>query len=566
MTPSAAIPSPTMPSSSIAQAVLDAIYLPDSEAGYTIYDDSPRLAPIDIGVLTAGMDRETIIRHCVTDLNFFSKFMMPEVCKLDYPPLLQAVWRSWVDGLVLTSQQRVEFKSATAIPRGFTKTTMVKLFIAYTVLFSRQSFVVVVGSTDANAQNIVADVMDLFNSSQVRSVFGNWDLSIKNNSAELRKFQWLGKTVILLPKGAVTKLRGLNIDNRRPEVIVMDDIESEEVARSEVESAKLASWVFNTLLPTFAADGGMALFVGNVYAYPGSMLNVLRKMRGWTKLILGAILSDGKPLWGALHSLRKMIQGYRDAVAAGQSRAWLAQYMNAVGEEVHNAADLPAIHRHAVEALMLLGLDVDDPTELLQVADANYLIMDVATSKKGADDHALLVVSTYAGKLFCVSAKVGVLTPQQAVSHSISMSLEANCPTVFLEDVGYQFSFKSWWDEKVMTAKLESVLEMLTVSPERTNKVDRIVGAIEALNEGEFFIHPNLFPQFKSEVTAFDPTKTNNTDNLLDAIHYAPLVWSKRKEYLSYRQAKQKQANLDAAYLRRRGIKTFNRQILGNAL
>ena len=546
------------PTNAVTEAVASALLesLPewdDQEAGFTVYDNSLRLPPVDIGELTKGMDREQIIRKCVTDLNFFSKFMMPEVCKLDYPELLEAVWRSWVDGLVVTSTQRVEFKAATAIPRGYTKTTLIKLFIAYTVMFSKQSFVVVVGSTDSNAQNIVADVMELFNSPQVRSVFGNWDVDVKNNSAELRKFAWLGKTVILFPKGAVTKLRGLNIDNRRPEVIIMDDIESEEVAKSDVESAKLASWVFNTLIPTFASDGGLALFVGNVYAYPGSLLNTLRRMRGWTKLILGAVLSDGKPLWGALHSLRKIIQAYQDAVVAGQARSWLAQYMNAVKDEVHNAADLPAIHKAAYDALATLGLD-HDPLSLLTQADANYIVIDVATDKKDADDHALLVVSAYGDYLFCVAAHVGILSPQQAVQQSISMALENNAPSLFLEEVGYQYSFKSWWEEKVAEAKLESTLEMMTVSPERTNKVSRIVNAIEALNSGEFYIHPSLFGQFKSEVSEFDPTKKNNKDNLLDAIHYAPIVWRRRKEYLSYRQAKLKMQLQDKAYLRSRGL------------
>ena len=57
-----------------------------------------------------------------------------------------------------------------------------------------------------------------------------------------------------------------------------------------------------------------------------------------------------------------------------------------------------------------------------------------------------------------MAAHVGILSPQQAVQHSISMALENNAPSLFLEEVGYQYSFKSWWEEKVAEAKLENAL------------------------------------------------------------------------------------------------------------
>ena len=66
-----------------------------------------------------------------------------------------------------------EAKIALGIPRGFAKTTMMKLFCAYALIHSRHTFILIIGNVGANAEKSIKDVADLLDQPQVRNLYGN---------------------------------------------------------------------------------------------------------------------------------------------------------------------------------------------------------------------------------------------------------------------------------------------------------------------------------------------------------------------------------------------------------
>lgn len=513
-----------------AEALLEAISedVKTSISGYTAYDERPRLSDVDIGKLIAGMDRQEVIHRCMTDLNFMSKFFMPTVCKDDFPELMDSVWRMWVDAASKLVKYRGEFKTASAIPRGYAKTTLIKLFIIWLILYTPHTFIAIIGSTDSNAENIASDVVEMLGQSHVRAVFGNWDSDVRRNSKEERSFKFMNKTVILKPKGALTSVRGLNIFNKRPDVIIMDDVETAEVAASVAESAKLIEWVFSTLVPSISSDGGLVMFIGNVYPYPTSLLHIIKKMPSWTKLILGSILSDGSSLWENLHSKQKTIQGYLDAVVQGTVRAWLAQYMNAVEDETLNQADLQAIASYGREvATKIKGVR----------PDIQYLIIDPATDKKDADDTCLLHVEVYQTLVMCRRTVLEVLSPKETIRRALNMCAVYSIPAVFIEDVQYQYTLGQWMREALNATDLKGLVDVMYVAPKRTSKNSRINMSFKELNAAEVIIHPDLYPRYRAEAKKFDPNRKDNRDNLLDTAHYAPIIYDRYKNVLASKQS-----------------------------
>lgn len=518
---------------SVAAMLLD-MEAEDSEladkslVGYVAYDERPRLPDIDIGLLIKGLTREQIIHRCLTDLNFMSKFFMPTVCKDDFPPLMDSVWRLWIDGANKLTKYRGEFKTASAIPRGYAKTTLIKLFIIWLVLFTPHTFIAIIGSTDSNAENIASDVVDMLGQSHVRAIFGNWDSDVRRNSKEERSFKFLGKSVILKPKGALTSVRGLNIFNKRPDVIIMDDVETAEVAASVAESSKLIEWVFSTLVPTINSDGGLVMFIGNVYPYPTSLLHIIKRTPSWTKLILGAILSDGSALWENLHSKRKTIQGYLDSIIQGTVRSWLAQYMNAVEDETLNQADLTAIASY--------GQQVSNKISNVR-PDMQYLIIDPATDKVDADDTCLLHVQVYQSLIVCRRTVLEVMSPKETIRKALSLCAAYNIPAVFIEDVQYQYTLGQWMREALDVTELKELVSVMYVSPKRSSKNSRINMSFKELNAAEVIIHPELYPKYRAEAKKFDPNRKDNRDNLLDTTHYASIIYDTYKHTLAAKQS-----------------------------
>ena len=477
--------------------------------------------PVSIDELTAGMTRKEIIAKMVVDFDFISMFLLPQVSKYRWPKLMKAIWNLLADCLSDLQEDAGEANLALAIPRGFAKTTFMKIYIVYCILFSRHTFILIVCSVDANAENILKDVIGILDSPQVRSVFGNWDTEKYNDRQDFKHFKFMGKDIILKAKGANTSLRGLNVGNRRPDIILMDDIQTEESAKSPVESESLKTWIMSTLLPTVSPEGGINLFIGNSYSYEGAILPLLVKSKEWLTLTLGCILSDGTSLWPELHPVEKLLAHYRRDVAMGVEAIWLAQYMNAMDINRANLIDLARVGAMFAKRWPDCSQDAQVCSDSAQ---AKYIIIDPSTSKVNADDTAVGLFYLLDGTPVLRRIENGSYTPKQVIIKSLALALKETVPIIFVEGVAYQTTLLFWAKEYTEKLKLDKLVEWIEIMPERSSKNARILTMFEQCSNGEMFVHPDAWAPFKFEAINFDKLKTNNRDNVLDVAHYGPLV------------------------------------------
>ena len=476
---------------------------------------------VPVEVLTKGMNRKEIIARMAVDFNFFSMFLLPVVMKYRWPSLMVAVWNILADCVADLQDSVGDANLALAIPRGFAKTTFMKLYIVYCILFTRHTFILIVCSVDSNAENILKDVIGILDSSQVRTIFGNWDTEKFNDRQDFKHFKFMGKDIILKAKGANTSLRGLNVGNRRPDIILMDDIQTEENAKSPVESQSLKTWIMSTLLPTVSPEGGINLFIGNSYSYEGAILPLLVKSDTWLTLTLGCILSDGSSLWPELHPIDKLLAHYRRDLSMGVEALWLAQYMNAMDINPANLIDLArvgAMFRNRWPDA------ADSAQKCSEFAQAKYLVIDPSSSKVNADDTAIGLFYLIDGTPVFRKVKASIFTPKDTILKAMAIALQENAPVIFVEDVAYQATFLFWANYFTEKLKLEKILRWVPISPERTSKNSRILNMFAQCSNGELMIHPDAWAQFKSEAVSFDKLKTNNRDNILDVAHYGPII------------------------------------------
>lgn len=514
--------------------------------------------------LVDGMSHEEVVHRCATDVNFLTQFLMPDTFKFNWPPLLVAMWYLMIESLAALQDFTGIANLALGIPRGFAKTTLMKVFCFYCLAFSRHTFILVVGNSDPNAGNIIKDIEALLDSPQVRLYFGNYDAKCSKNTQDEKVFSFCGNECVLKAKGQRTSLRGINVGNRRPDVILMDDVQDEENAKSEVESESLLSWIVGTLLPTRSPEGAINLYVGNTYEHKGAILTKLAEDSEWVSLTLGAILKDGTSLWPELHPIITLLSAYRSAARLGKEGSWLAQYMN-VMDIAKNQSFNPTLIRQIWDAMAYDWhqrlLAIDEGGE----ADARFIIIDPASTKEQADEHAVGLVYVLDDKVVMRSIIQKQLTPIQAIREGFKLAIAHNCFDIFIEDVAYQDTLL-WWFNKakqklLLPPQLKELFSIRPIAPERRNKNSRILTAFGQFNSGEILVHPDAMVPIKNEGVAFDKLKTNNRDNALDVCHYAPIVWAKHKVSLmetAYKAtfamaAARQQQRLKQAYASQRG-------------
>lgn len=460
-------------------------------------------------VANVGADREQVIAAGREDLNFWAAFCIPEVYAFPFPPLFLAIWQLLIgDAIKPLGQDRV----AIGLPRGFGKTILLKLYVAWLVAYSDRKFIIIVCNTATLAENFLADVYDILTSENFRRVFGDCRLSMEKDTQGLKKFSLRGRSVTLAALGSGSSLRGLNIKFVRPDVMLMDDMQAREEAESPVESVKLLVWLLATLLKANNKQRCQAIFVGNMYPFDGSILKKLKHNAAWISFITGAILEDGESIWPALRSVEDILDELENDMSMGHPEIFYSEVMN--DEEAGSRAgiDLSQIKYWQEPAI---------PLE----AEAGCIIIDPSAGKKKSDDVAIGAFMIFDGAPVLWDLSVDKYSPLQTIAEAFRLAMTWNIGCIIVEGVAYQSTLCFWMDHFKLRHGLHG-MKVLEIYPGAGTKNARIIAALKLLisERRDLQLHPRVKSITLHQIVHFNPMKTNNKDDVLDllaAVHKA---------------------------------------------
>lgn len=465
-----------------------------------------------------GITREQATDNSRNSLDFFAALCVPEVFKFLFPPVFIAVWQ-----LLTTSALEIRGKKrlALGIPRGFGKTLLLKLFVAWLVAFTDRRFILVVCNTAPLAENFLSDVADILSSLNFLRVFGDWRITLEQDRLDQKKFSFRGRAVTLAGLGAGSSLRGLSIKFVRPDVIIQDDMQSREEAASPVESVKSISWMIGTLMKANDNNRCLHVFVGNMYPFEGSILRKLKVNPAWLSFITGAILEDGESLWPDLRSVEDILEELENDESLGHPEIFYSEVMNDEVAGSRAGVDFSKINVWA-------GTD-----EELDTAEAGFVIIDPSLGKKTSDDVAIGACLVYDGEPVLRDVRIDKFNPMQCIQQALSLCAKYNLTAVVIEGVAYQASLCFWFDHVCRQLGIQNVMA-LTINPAGRGKVPRIIDMLKQLTaqRERILIHKCVKSAVTHQITYFDPMKTTNKDDLLDILAYLYKVIAEHKHQL----------------------------------
>ena len=449
------------------------------------------------------------------DMNLLCNLCMPDMFKFRFPVRYLAIWQ-WL--LEHADVPRTFYKLALGIPRGFSKTTVIKLFILWLIFFSSRKYILIFGATPQNAINALRDIETALDNPNVQAVFGNWRKDLSTDTQIDKRFSFRGRIIKIQARGAMGDIRGVNIDNERPDVIIFDDIQKREEASSEVLSTALRDWMQNTAMKLNSPFGCIYLFLGNMYPYEGSLMKWLMKQRAWLKVITGAILADGTSLWEDLFPIKQLLEEYLNDVEAGMRYSFMAERMNDPNATVSDALDITKIA----------------PWEnTYNIApEAKFIVLDPARGNEGNDAVAIGAFNVFDKKPVLYALRMGAFPPKECIRETLDMCAELDIRYVFVEAVAYQATLLYWFNEVCQQLKITNI-EFVPVYPGHSSKNSRIVVMFREWLAGEVAVAPACWTHALSQAVAFDHRRKNNTDEVLDLLHYAPKIVAEYGEILA---------------------------------
>ena len=440
------------------------------------------------------------------DLDVFAALALPIVTMYPYPDLFKELWY-----LLISYSNRVRdfSKIAVGLPRGFGKTSLVKLAIAYFILYTNKRFTLVLADTATKAEYIVTDIVAILDEPNIRAVFGNWREGLVTDRKELKVFAFRGRSIILAALGQGGSVRGLNIDNQRPDVMLFDDIQSREDADSEIVSNDIYNWMLGTAMKAATHTGCLFIFLANMYPTPHSILRKLKTNPSWIKFIVGGILASGESLWPELKPIGQLLDEYKADCDADKEQIFLAEVMNDESANQNNDLDISKIPVY--------------PFDEDEISAGNFIIIDPSNDTANSDAVSITVNCIINGRPVVRVVKNGRFSPEETIMETLKLALTWQCSLIAVEANAYQYSLCFWFKKYI--AKLEAYeINVRPIYSGKKSKNSRILEMFKSWVAGEIYLHPSCAAIVIAQALEFNPKKTNNIDNILDCVTYVQRV------------------------------------------
>jgi phage terminase large subunit-like protein len=182
------------------------------------------------------------------------------------------------------------------------------------------NFMVVVGKSEDSASRLLCDIQaELEYNQRIIADFGEQRSTASWQEGEFKT----ADGVKFLSCGRGQSPRGLRDRESRPDYIVIDDLDDDELVRNEKRVHDMTDWVKEALFGSLDVGRGRFIMVGNLIS-KNSVLYNLSKTRGVYLSKIQAVDKDGEPTWCEKWT-REEAEMYRDFVGY---RAWEKEMMH----------------------------------------------------------------------------------------------------------------------------------------------------------------------------------------------------------------------------------------------
>lgn len=153
---------------------------------------------------------------------------------------------------------------AVSAPRRHAKSTAIThAYTLATVLFRERSYVIIVSDTYSQACQFLSDIKkELMGNEDITALF-EIDTIDKDREDDIIVSCKDGYRFRLQARGAEQSFRGLKWDNKRPDLIIGDDLEGDEQVQSRDRRAKLKRWFYGAVIPCLS-ERGIIRIVGTI--------------------------------------------------------------------------------------------------------------------------------------------------------------------------------------------------------------------------------------------------------------------------------------------------------------
>tara|TARA_Y100000401_G_scaffold113901_1_gene115228 strand:+ start:721 stop:2223 length:1503 start_codon:yes stop_codon:yes gene_type:complete len=426
------------------------------------------------------------LKKLKSNMALFGKYCFPTALKKSTPPFHTNIYKD----LANDEKRRVLI----AAPRGTAKSTVTTLiYPLWKAAFKKSDeelFIVIISESQAQSINFLSRIKyHLTYSTQFKQIFG--DLGPETASKWTHTDIVLANGTRMVAVGTGQRVRGFLQGDTRPNLIIVDDFESELNAYTPEARAKNRKWLTEAVIPSLSDEGKIAM-IGTVIS-EDCFLCWAKESSAWNVLWFSIWDDDEKSIWPERFPKERILSIKEEFKSVGNINGFFQEYMN-IAQSPDDAPFQPAwIKIHNWEYKRIQGQNClvqnygDKENEKIKPVEL-YAGVDPASSLSARADYfviSIIGIDSENNK-YVVDIYRNRISPAEQPKLIIDYYKKYKPRRVKIETVGYQEALRTgvreiMREENLYIPGLES-----GVKP-RNAKSERLLSLVPIFAKGQFY-------------------------------------------------------------------------------
>jgi len=351
----------------------------------------------------------------------------------------------------------------------------------------------------------------------------------------------LDRMIYFKGRGSGQKMRGTRINGKRPNIILLDDIENDENVESKESRKKLSNWFFNAVIPAVNPNRFEVDFIGTPIHQDSLLINLLEgkgeddffkqyefaflQLPAAENLTLGMIKGTTRDkiisAWSDRFTVGYLRMMYGMYASQDKLTSFWQEYMLQIAPKEDLLYDTSKIHRYKME----------DIKEHLS-SFTYYISVDLAISESSTADYTALAVIgiNENNDWFLVDGFFQRGIQPDKTIEKIFEYVEMYRPySVILEKVAFQTAMKTFIQKEMLRRNRYFSIDMVTRPNRKGSKLQIFKAFQPIVNMGKFWVPESYMASFVDELFSEMSLITNDKilsryDDLIDAVAQLTLV------------------------------------------
>lgn len=435
------------------------------------------------------------------DPEFYGQFFFPKAIRQEGAKFHSDMWQ-----YLLSRERHVGFM----IARGHAKTTLTRVYLSYVVAYGISRTIIVVGKSQDAAVRTVEWLQRAVEFNRPWADAFGLRKGTKWTGSEIDIWHGTDEVPIrIIALGITGSVRGVNVDDYRPDLIIVDDPCDEENTATEEQRKKTSDLFFgaldNSLAPRSEAPIAKMVLLQTVLNKDDLISRTVRDP-SWKTLTYSCFDANGESSWPARWTTDELNAQKQAYIDRGDLSIWLREMECKIVDDT--TAAFPSTFLQYWDVLpeggrTILAVDPTPPPKNVEdIQKANKL-----------DDACIMAIRQYGGNYYVCEVYVTKSPdPDEFIAEIFRMAQAWSAREVAMETILFARTTKTLLEKEMLRRR-----QWLTIHPveDRRNKALRIRQGIKPLYTLRKLWFHNTQGGLIEQLTSYPAV---NHDDMVDAL------------------------------------------------